>query len=43
MTQAASDYTRTLEGAKQLSSMNRKSMHNSVQGRDERELEVGKR
>lgn len=43
MTQAASDYTRTLEGAKQLSSMNRKSTHNSVQGRDERELEVGKR
>ena len=29
-------------GAKQLPSMNRKSMHDSVQGRDERELEVGK-
>lgn len=42
MTQAASDYTRTLKGATQLPSMNRKNMYNSVQGRAERELEVGK-
>ena len=42
MTQAASAYTRTLEGAKQLPSINRKSMHNNVQERDEREIKVGK-
>ena len=38
VTQAASAYTRTLEGAKQLPSINRKSMHNNVQERDEREI-----
>ena len=42
MTQAASAYTRTLEGAKQLPSINRKSMRNNVQERDKREIKVGK-
>jgi len=41
VTQAASAYTRTLEGAKPLPSMNRKSMHDNAQERDEREIKVG--